>query len=153
MKIAGLHRLAVRKNASGALSNAKTVAALLLLLSLLLSGCAGAALSITKVGNKSTIEASNAEDGTNMESAAFSVGKGKTVTMESALEKGQLKIEFAQATVFRHDDEEQTIVGDVVAGETVGPGDSREFPLEKGDYVMRVTVIGSTSGKVSVNVQ
>ena len=73
--------------------------------------------------------------------------------MESALEKGRLKIEFARATIWRDDDVEQTIVEDVVAGETVGPGDSREIALEQGDYVMQVTVIGSTSGKVTVDIR
>ena len=141
------------KDATGILRNAKTTVLLLLLLSLLLTGCAGAALTITSAGNKSTIEANDAEDGRYLESAAFSVGKGKTVVIESSLEKGQLKIEFAQAIVWRDEDVEETVIGDVVASETVGSGDSREFSLEQGDYVMQVTVIGSTSGRVTVNIQ
>ena len=126
---------------------------LLLLVSLLLTGCSGVSLSITSLGSKSTIEVNNAEDGKYMESGSFSVGKGKTVSIESSLEKGQLKIEFARATVFRDEETEQTIVEDVIASETVSPGDSRELSLEQGDYVMQITVIGSTNGKVVVNIK
>ena len=58
---------------------------------------------------------------------------------------------IATLVTWTEDDEEQTIVGDVVAGETVGPGDSREFPLNQGDYVLQITAVGSTSGKVTVS--
>ncbi len=144
---------AVSGDVTGARRSAKRFVLLLLLLSLLLTACSGVALSITSFGSKSTIEANDAEDGKFLESAAFSVGKGKTVAIESALEKGQLKIEFARAIVFRDDEMDQTIVEDVVASETMGPGDSCEFALEQGDYVMQVTVVGSTSGKVTVNIK
>jgi hypothetical protein len=71
--------------------------------------------------------------------------------VESSLEKGKLKIDFAQATVIIEHETERTIIGDVVASETVGPGDSREFSLPQGDYVMLLTAVGSTSGKVTVH--
>ena len=99
----------------------------ILIVGLLLVGCAGATFSISSAGNKSTIEVNNAEDGSTAESCSFSVGKGKTAYIESSLEKGQLKIDFAQATVITEHETERTIVGDVVASETVGPGDSREL--------------------------
>lgn len=153
MKITAVHPQTASRDAAASRRKAKAIVLLFLLLSVFLSACSGITLSITSVGNKSTIEAKDAEDGKFLESSAFSVGKGKTVVVESALEKGQLKIEFARATVFRDDEVEQTIVEDVVAGETMGPGDSREFPLEQGDYVIQVTVIGSTSGKVTVNIK
>ena len=124
---------------------------MVLIVGLLLVGCAGATFTITSAGNKSTIEVNNAEDSSTAESGSFSVGKGKTAYVDSSLEKGQLKIDFAQAIIFREHDTERTIVGDVVASETVGPGDSREFPLPQGDYVMLLTAVGSTSGKVTVN--
>ena len=123
----------------------------ILIVGLLLVGCAGATFSISSAGSNSTIEVNNAEDGSTAESHSFSVGKGKTAYIESSLEKGQLKIDFAQATVITEHETERTIVGDVVASETVGPGDSREFSLQQGDYVMLLTAVGSTSGKVTVN--
>ena len=123
----------------------------ILIVGLLLVGCAGATFSISSAGSNSTIEVNNAEDGSTAESRSFSVGKGKTAYIESSLEKGQLKIDFAQATVITEHETERTIVGDVVASETVGPGDSREFSLQQGDYVMLLTAVGSTSGKVTVN--
>ena len=125
----------------------------ILIAGLLLAGCAGATFTISSAGNRTTIEANNAEDGSTAESGSFSVGKGKTACVESSLEKGKLKIDFAQATVIIEHETERTIVGDVVASETIGPGDSRELPLQQGDYVMRLTAIGSTSGKVTVNIK
>ena len=126
---------------------------MILIACLLLVGCAGAAFTISSAGNRTTIEANNAEDGSTAESGSFSVGKGKTACVESSLEKGKLKIDFAQATVYMEHETERTIVGDVVASETVGPGDSREFSLPQGDYVMLLTAVGSTSGKVTVNIK
>lgn len=131
----------------------KIVVPMILIVGLLLVGCAGATFTITSAGNKSTIEANNAEDGSTAESGSFSVGKEKTAYVDSSLEKGQLKIDFAQAIIFREHDTERTIVGDVVASETIGPGDSRELPLQQGDYVMLLTAIGSTSGKVTINIK
>ena len=126
---------------------------MVLIVGLLLVGCAGAAFTISSAGNKSTIEINNAEDSSTAESGSFSVGKGKMAYVESSLEKGQLKIDFAQAIVFREHDTERTIVGDVVTSVTIGPEDSRELPLQQGDYVMILTAIGSTSGKVTVNIK
>ena len=126
---------------------------MVLIVGLLLVGCAGATFTISSAGNKSTIEINNAEDSSTAESGSFSVGKGKTAYVESSLEKGQLKIDFAQAIVFREHDTERTIVGDVVTSVTIGPEDSRELPLQQGDYVMILTAIGSTSGKVTVNIK
>ena len=126
---------------------------MVLIVGLLLVGCAGATFTISSAGNRTTIEINNAEDSSTAESGSFSVGKGKTAYVESSLEKGQLKIDFAQAVVFREHDTERTIVGDVAASETIGPGDSRELPLQQGDYVMLLTAIGSTSGKVTVNIK
>ena len=123
----------------------------ILIAGLLLAGCAGATFTISSAGNRTTIEANNAEDGSTAESGSFSVGKGKTACVESSLEKGKLKIDFAQATVIIEHETERTIIGDVVASETVGPGDNREFSLPQGDYVMLLTAVGSTSGKVTVH--
>jgi hypothetical protein len=126
---------------------------MVLIVGLLLVGCAGATFTISSAGNKSTIEINNAEDSSTAELGSFSVGKGKMAYVESSLEKGQLKIDFAQAIVFREHDTERTIVGDVVTSVTIGPEDSRELPLQQGDYVMILTAIGSTSGKVTVNIK
>ena len=131
----------------------KIVVPMILIVGLLLVGCAGATFTISSAGNKSTIEINNAEDSSTAESGSFSVGKGKMAYVESSLEKGQLKIDFAQAIVFREHDTERTIVGDVVTSVTIGPEDSRELPLQQGDYVMILTAIGSTSGKVTVNIK
>ena len=58
-----------------------------LIVGLLLVGCAGATFTISSAGNKSTIEINNAEDSSTAESGSFSVGKGKMAYVESSLEK------------------------------------------------------------------
>ena len=132
----------------------KIAICLALMMALLLVGCAGATFTTTSVGNKSTIEVNNAEDGATAEAGPFSVGKGKTAYVESALEKGKLQIDFAEATVFKHDDmSDDVIIGDVKASVTVGAGEQVEVPLERGDYVLQLTAVGNTGGKVTVNIK
>ena len=127
---------------------------LTLVLAVLLAGCGAFSLSFTTLGGNTTIEVNDVEDGTAGESNWFSVSKGKTVVIESSLEKGKLKIDFAEATVFHHADEpEDVIVGDVAASVTVGAGEREELSVEPGDYVLQVTAVGKTNGKVAVRLE
>ena len=154
MKHASFTQRTVSKKAAGVFGNAKPLVLLLLLLSVLLTGCLGASVTITSAGNDSTIKVENAEDGKTAESGTFTVGKGETVSIVSSLDKGQLKIEFAEADVMRDENDlEQVRIGDVAAVETVGAGDSRTLSLEPGTYVMQLTVIGETNGKVTVDIK
>ncbi len=136
------------------MEKAKIAIPAVLLIALLLSGCRGAAFTIINGGNRSTIEASDAPDGATAESGVLTVGKGKTVVVSSTLDRGELKIDFAEASVFGHEDaEDDVIAGDVIVSVTLGGGDSSSFSLEKGEYVMQITAIGNTNGKVTVNIQ
>lgn len=154
MKHASFTQRTASKKAAGVFGNAKTLVLLLLLLSVLLTGCLGASVTITSAGNDSTIKVENAEDGKTAESGTFTVGKGETVSIVSSLDKGRLKIEFAEADVMRDENDlEQVRIGDVAAVETVGAGDSRTLSLEPGTYVMQLTVIGETNGKVTVDIK
>ena len=121
---------------------------------MLLSGCSGFSYTFSGWGNKTTIDVSNAEDGKFGESSVISAGSGSVAVVESALDKGQLQIDFAEATVFNFSDEpEEVVVGDVVKSVTVGPGSREELPLEAGDYVLQVTAIGTANGKVTATVE
>ena len=136
------------------MKTAKTAAILALVLTLLLAGCDGATVVFTGTPNKTTIQVNDAADGAYAESSPISVGKGRVAVVESALEKGELKIEFAEATIFRNNnDTEEIIVGDVIAMAKVSSGDKATLPLEKGDYVLQVTTVGSTGGKVTVSIE
>ena len=103
-------------------------------------------------GAATTIEIKDDEGGKDAESDSFSVGKGKVLVVESSLEEGQAQIDFVEATVFSNEDDvpDDVILGDTAASITVGPGDSQTVSLEKGDYVMRVSTIGRTNGKIKV---
>lgn len=130
----------------------------LLLSALVLGGCGGIKFSfdITKVGNKVTVKVNDIGDGETTETDYVSIGKGRSVFVESQLEKGQLQIDIAEATVYTHADPDQSddiYVGDVVESITVGPGDTAQVSLKKGDYVYQLKTIGQTSGKVVLDVK
>lgn len=133
-----------------------------LLTALILAGCAGFdfnfTFSFTNIMGKTTVEIKDAKDGDTEQSGYVSVGKGRAAVIESALEKGQLQIDIAEAEVYAvGDGDDDTaadiVVGDVVESITVGPGDTARVSLEKGDYVYLVTAIGETSGKVVIDIQ
>ncbi|MBR4703525.1 MAG: hypothetical protein IKO91_06750 [Oscillospiraceae bacterium] len=136
------------------MKTAKIVCFLCLVLVLLLAGCDGATFVFTGTPGKTTIQINDAADGAYAESSPISVGKGRVAVVESALDKGEVQIEFAEATIFRsNDDTEEIIVGDVIAMAKVSSRDKATLPLEKGDYVLLVTTVGSTGGKVTVSIE
>ncbi len=124
---------------------------LILAMTMVLTGCSSN-FTFTSVFGKTTIEIKDDEGGKDAESDYFSVGKGKVLVVESSLEEGQAQIDFVEAEVYAHenDDPADVILGDTVETITVGPGDRQTVSLEKGDYVMHVTAIGKTSGKIQV---
>lgn len=131
-----------------------------LLTALILAGCGGLDLnftfSFTNLMGKTTVEIKDAKDGETAQSEYVSVGKGRAAVIESALEKGRLQIDIAEAEVYTYPDDDtpdDIVVGDVVESITVGPGDTARVSLEKGDYVYLVTAIGETSGKVVIDIQ
>jgi len=127
------------------------VCLLTLITALLLTGCSGPTFALTGAGSNTYIQVNNASDGDAMESQPFSVGKGRVAVVESSLDQGKLRIDFTEVTIFRHENEpDEQIVGDVVASVVVGPGDKTEVALERGDYVLQITAVGDTGGKVAV---
>ena len=136
------------------MKRALAVISLLLAFALLLMGCDKPAFTMTSAGNKITINVNDAADGADSECGPYSVGKGKTAYVESALESGALKIDFTEATVFRDSDSmEEVILGSVAASITVGAGEQAEVPLGQGDYVLQLTTVGTAKGKVTVNIK
>ncbi len=130
------------------------VCVLALVLALLLSGCEKFHFSFTTALNNTKIEVNDAVDGDFAESSPISVGKDRVVVVDSALEKGKLKIDFTKATVFSNEDgPDDVILGDVVASVTVGRSGKERLALERGDYVMQIEAIGETDGVVTVNVE
>lgn len=131
-----------------------SLASMVLALSFMLAGCEGATFSFTQMGNNITIEVNSAKEGNTAESSSFTVGKGRAAIVESTLDSGELRIDFAQATVFTHPDEpDKCIVGDVAASVIVGAGDRETVALEPGDYVLQVTAKGDTNGKITVKIE
>lgn len=124
------------------------------ILSLLLAGCSGLSfsLSFTTSGNHTTIEVNNAADGTTGESSPITVGKGQTVVVESALDKGEVRIDFAEAIVHYYSDEPDVVyTGDVITSVTIGDENRQEIALDPGEYILQVTTIGETNGKITVD--
>ena len=133
-------------------ARAAFIAVLAMATVMLLVGCEGVKLTLTSVGSKTTIEAKDAPDGTYGEAGPFSVGKGKSAAVESSLDKGELKIDFMEVAVFHNDEGPDDVMDlDVVASVTVGAGDKRDIPLDKGDYLLQITTVGETNGKATVD--
>ena len=129
---------------------------LALTMALLLVGCEGSTFSFTGSGTKVNIEVNNAPDGATGESYNFSVGigNGRVAVIDSSLDKGQLQIDFTEVTIFRQEDRPDDVyVGDVVESATVGAGEQKSVPLAPGDYIMQVTAIGETNGKIAVSIE
>ena len=137
----------------GNVKRSALVLALLMAAVLLRAGCSST-YSVSTTGRKSTIKVEKAEDGAGGESLEFSVGKDETAVVQSSLDKGQLKIDFVEVTIFKHDKEpDEVIYGDVSQTITVGKGDKVDVSLNSGDYVMRFKSVGETNGTVVVELQ
>lgn len=128
---------------------------MLALVLFLMTGCSGFKMSFTTTGNNTTIEVKSADDGYTAESPDFSVGSGRAAVITSSLEEGKLKIDFMQVTIFHNEDNspDDVIYGDIAETITIGPGDKQTIALPASDYIMQVTVVGKTSGKVTVNIE
>ena len=125
----------------------------LMVVMMLFTGCGGFKYSFTMVGDNTKIEV-NAKDGDYAESSYFSVGRNSQITVEPQLDKGSMKIEFAEATVFMTDSDSSNdvIIGNVVTTVTVKDKEKAVVTLPEGDYVLLVTAIGSTKGTVEIKV-
>ena len=126
-----------------------------ILLLLVFTGCGNFNFSFTSAGGKTKIEVNNVADGETAEYQVINVSKGKSVSVESELEKGQLKIDFAETVNMKTsvDDMDDYVTGDIVSTITVGAGGSGTVSLDPGEYSLLVTAIGETNGTVTVNVR
>ena len=131
----------------------KVIVAVALIIALL-AGCSGAAFSMTTTGQKSTLKANEAEDGTFIETEYTSVGKNRIAVIEADLEKGQLQIDFVEVTVFAHENQPADVIqGDIAVTVTVSSDDKEQIDLPKGDYVIRITAVGTTTGEAKIVIE
>ena len=120
----------------------------------LLASCASVSFVVTTAGNKIKVKVEKPDDGAYVETESFSFGKDQVVSVTSDLEEGELQIEFVEATVFKYADQtEDVILGDTAVSVTVGPDEDTEFDLSKGDYVIRITAVGSPDGKAWIEIE
>lgn len=131
----------------------KTVGLVLLMTALLLSACGGFSFIVTTTGKKVTVEAKSPKEGDFVDSEPVKIGRGRVAAIESSLDKGKMKIEFVEVTVFDSDDvdEPDTVIeGDVAYTVTVGASDKQTLELEEGEYILRCTAEGKPNGKVEI---
>ena len=120
---------------------------------LLLSGCGAVKFEINSSSKKANIKINDVEDGTFAEISTMYVSNGKKVHIESSLNKGKLKIEFAEAIeVSSVDEEDEYVAGNIVETVEVGPGESLELSIDQGRYVVQLTTLGQTEGTVDINI-
>ena len=126
---------------------------LLILSAFLLSGCGAVKFDITSSSSKARISIKDVEDGTYAEISTMTVSGGKTVHIDSSLNKGKLKIEFAEAIeVSSADEEDEFVAGNIVETVEVGPGENLEVTIDPGRYVVQLTTVGQTEGPVEINI-
>ncbi len=128
----------------------KMFAAVMLPAVLLLTGCSSDFV-VTQSGNNSTIEMKNVEDGKNMETEDFHVGSGEVVEVSANMSKGELQIDFAEATTI-YGNTNETYLGEVVKSITVSTKFTAQVTLPEGDYGMILTTVGTSNGVVTVKV-
>ena len=120
---------------------------------LLLSGCGAVKFNITSSSKNANIKISDVEDGTYAEISTMTVSGGKTVHIDSSLNKGKLKIEFAEAIeVSSADEEDEFVAGNIVETVEVGPGEKLDVSIDPGRYVVQLTTVGQTEGTVEINI-
>ena len=120
----------------------------------LLTACSGISFSLTASNDHMTLDVKDAEDETFMESDYISVGKNRIAKVVSSLEKGQIQVDFVEAAVFLHDDGTADVYpGDVYVTVTLGPDEDSAFELPKGEYVVRFTSVGESSGKLTIDIE
>ena len=129
------------------------VASLVLTMAFMLIACSGSNYSFTQVGNKLTISAA-ATDGAEQEYEAIEVAKGSTVNITSALETGELEIEFVEALNTKTDEDEDDayVLFDTAATVTVGPESTEAVTLPQGEYVLEIEAKGETKGDVVITI-
>ncbi|MBQ9036557.1 MAG: hypothetical protein IJ115_03800 [Erysipelotrichaceae bacterium] len=130
----------------------KKVITLLIAMMLLLTGCKGFSYTFSGSSNNVTIEAT-ADDGKYGESSYFTLDSDEKIVITTDLKKGELQLEFAEATVFIDTDSssDDVTIGKVVHTVKVSGNDTEAFELPAGDYVILVTASGRTEGKVLVD--
>ena len=122
-----------------------------LLTLLVLTGCGKSKYVITSGLDKTTIEVNDVEDNTAVESSSITLNSNKIVNIDSQLDKGQLKIDFCSAINTADADEiENCVVTDIVKTIVVNPGDSIQFDVGAGTYILQIVSVGSTNGKVII---
>lgn len=123
-----------------------------ILMMLVLSACGKASYIISGGFGKIKIEVNDVEDGKYAESSPFSFSKGKTITVESGLDKGELQIEFAYVLNMASADEaDDYVITDIAKTITVKPGDTVELTLDYSqEYELLLTAIGNTNGTVNI---
>lgn len=129
------------------------ISALVLAMVFMMTACSGGNYSFTQSGDKLTISVT-ATDGAEQEYEAIEVGKDCTVNITSALEKGELEIEFVEAVNTKTDEDEDDnyALFDTAATVTVGPESTSAVTLPEGEYVLEIAAKGETNGDVVITV-
>lgn len=123
------------------------------LIAVLLIGCEGFKFEITSGPNKTTIKVHDAEDGAYIESEAIMIGKNKTIEVESQLDEGELKIEFASASsIASTDGPNEYLIDEVVESINIKADDKLQLTLQPGDYILLITSIGKSDGIVTLTI-
>ena len=132
----------------------RIIITVIMIISLLLTGCGKTDFDLTRIGDNTTIKVNNTTEGKSTDTDYFSVGRNEHVAIECSLDKGSLTMEFIEVTVFINLDggPDDVIENKSVKTITVTGTDTTTVDLDRGDYIIRITAVGNTNGTVKVNV-
>ena len=138
------------------MKTARTLGLSVIISALLLAGCGLNYPVFSSRGTESsvTISAYKAEDGDFSEMNYIIVEEGDVVVVQSSLENGQLQIDFLEAEVLDpRGDNEEVIAGELAYRVVADQENREELGMDNGYYVLKITAIGRTDGKVTILTQ
>lgn len=125
-----------------------------LFVALIITGCGKAHFEFSGGFGKYTFKVNDVDNDAYGESFAIGINDGKKFVIDSALTKGQLKIDFAEVVNFATGDEpdDYEVVG-IVDTITIGPGEKKEVSVPGAEYFLQLTAIGNTDGELTVTIE
>lgn len=127
---------------------------LLILVLLLICGCSGKFTFETSIkGEKIGIKVNDAQDSEAGETLEFEVMKNRVLNITSSLDKGEMKLDFVNVTIFTNEDgPDDVIVNEVVESITISGNETIELELNPDYYIIQFTSIGNSNGSIDIDI-
>lgn len=127
------------------------LAAIMALSALMLASCGKSEFTMSENTEKSmTIDAKNAAKDDFFQAGSLVVAEGEQITIESGLEKGEIKVEMIREADEQSMDELPDTDAEPALTAKVGKGEKISGEVIPGDYILKATVLGKATGTVHI---